>query len=607
MTQHNSPSFHHKKDSNYSSIIASAFTALALIALPAHALNNEPATVKSNSPVVSVSTPQAQPVKPALSKALSETASKNAAAAIIKDSIVKIYTVANQPNYQEPWNTSSAQFSGSGSIIVGNKILTNAHVIADSTFLEVKRYGQTKRYTATVESVSHHADLALITVKDPDFFKNTTPLELGSLPTTQEEVVVYGFPTGGDTLSVTKGVVSRIEHQQYAHSSEYMLSVQIDAAINPGNSGGPVISNGKIAGVVMQGLRGADNIGYMVPTPTVRHFFDDIKDGKYDGFPDIGIIVQQMENPASRKKFKLSEEQTGVLAYKVLFNSPAKEAIKSGDIITAIDGHAIANDGTVEFRPKEYTSFGYYIDNHQVGDTLKLDIIRNSQAMHKEFTLSTTSKDFWLVQREQYDAFPRYFIFGGFVFTPVTKNYINAGMSFFGGGGELGELLNQWPSKDKKEAVVVAQVLAADTNKGYHDLYDWVIEKVNGEKFEDFDQFFKIMAETQNEFITLEDKDGYKVFIDKSASENESKKILERYHIDSARSKDLDSNETEKTKTVEDQNTLQKTPTKKVSRLDDHIDIINNNVSSITAITDEETTTSEATVANQRLGYFRQF
>ena len=289
----------------------------------------------------------------------------------------------------------------------------------------------------------------------------------------------------------------------------------------------------------MQGLRGADNIGYMVPTPTVRHFFTDIEDGKYDGFPDIGIIVQEMENPASRKKFELTEEQTGVLAYKVLFNSPANNHIQAGDILTAIDGHAIANDGTVEFRPKEYTSFGYYIDNHQVGDKLTLDIIRDSKPLSKEITLTTTSKDFWLVQREQYDTFPRYFIFGGFVFTPVTKNYINAGMSFFSASGELGGLLTEWPSKERNEAVIVSQVLAADTNKGHHDLYDWLIHKIDGQRFKNFNEFYQLMASANNEFITLEDKDGFKVFIDKAASEKESKDILERYHIDSARSKDL--------------------------------------------------------------------
>lgn len=457
----------------------------------------------------------------------------------IKESIVKIYTVANQPNYQEPWNSSSAQFSGSGSIIEGNKVLTNAHVIANSTFLEVKRYGQTKRYGAKVEAVSHDADLAILTLEDKTFFEGATPLTLGDLPTTQEEVVVYGFPTGGDTLSVTKGVVSRIEHQSYAHSSEYMLSVQIDAAINPGNSGGPVIHNGKIAGVVMQGLRGADNIGYMVPTTTVKHFFKDMEDGKYDGFPDIGIIVQDMENPSSRKKFKLTEEQTGVLAYKVLFNSPAIDVIKPGDIITAIDGHKIANDGTVEFRPKEYTSFGYYIDNHQIGDMLNIELIRDSKPLSVDFKLTTTSKDFWLVQREQYDKFPRYFIYGGFVFTPVTKNYVNSGMSFFSAASDLSKLLDEFPSKEKKEAVVLAQVLASKNNKGYHNLFDWVVEKVNGKTFNNFDEFYAIFKNADNEFITLENNDGYKVIIDRQVALDENDSILKRYHIESALSQDL--------------------------------------------------------------------
>lgn len=466
----------------------------------------------------------------------------------LKESIVKIYTVSNHPNYQEPWNNSTRQASGSGSILTGNRILTNAHVIANGTFIEVKRYGQTKRYTATVESVTHDADLAILKVKEDIFFKNSTPLTLGDLPTTQQEVIVYGFPTGGDTLSVTKGVVSRIEHQQYAHSSEYMLSVQIDAAINPGNSGGPVIHDGKIVGIVMQGLRGSDNIGYMVPTPTIKHFFNDIKDGTYDGFPDLGIVVQAMENRASRKKFNLTEKTTGVLAYKVLYNSPAANYVKPGDIITAIDKHTIANDGTVEFRPKEYTSYGYYIDQHQVGDTIELDLIRDSKKLSVKIPLTTTSKDFRLVQREAYDKFPRYFIFGGFVFTPVTKDYIHAGLSIFSSSSSLSDLLNQWPSKERTEPVIISQVLASDTNKGHHNLYDWLIKKVNGRSFKDFDEFYKIMATAKGDFITLEDEDGYRVIIDRIASQKESKKILERYHIDASRSKDFDLPVTEEKK-----------------------------------------------------------
>ena len=122
---------------------------------------------------------------------------------------------------------------------------------SDQTFVQVRRHGEFKRYPARVESVSHDADLALLTVEDPRFFEGVPALSLGELPGTQDEVHVYGFPLGGDTLSTTKGVISRIEHQTYAHSSVYLLAGQIDAAINPGNSGGPVIRDGQICGVVM--------------------------------------------------------------------------------------------------------------------------------------------------------------------------------------------------------------------------------------------------------------------------------------------------------------------------------------------------------------------
>lgn len=67
--------------------------------------------------------------------------------------------------------------------------------------------------------------------------------------------------TGGDNISVTKGVVSRVEPTQYVHGATQLMAIQIDAAINPGNSGGPAIMGNKVAGVAFQNLSGAENIG----------------------------------------------------------------------------------------------------------------------------------------------------------------------------------------------------------------------------------------------------------------------------------------------------------------------------------------------------------
>lgn len=157
--------------------------------------------------------------------------------------IVKIYTVATRPDYDNPWNRMGPHTStGSGAILVGQCILTNAHVVSNHTYLQVRRHGSARKYQAHVIAMANDADLALLGIEDPTFFEGVTPLELGTLPRLQNEVTVLGFPTGGDTLSSTAGVVSRIEHRRYVHSGMSLLAAQLDAAINSGNSGGPVIA-----------------------------------------------------------------------------------------------------------------------------------------------------------------------------------------------------------------------------------------------------------------------------------------------------------------------------------------------------------------------------
>lgn len=207
---------------------------------------------------------------------------------VTKQAIVKIYSTSQIPNYQEPWSSSMRSSTGSGAIIEGGYILTNAHAVANQAFLEVQRYGQRKRYIAKVHAVSHQADLALLKVEEGAFLKGVIPLTFGNLPKVEQKIVVYGYPMGGSTLSATIGVVSRVEHHVYAHSGESFLAVQVDAAVNPGNSGGYALSDGKIVGVVMQVIKKSQNIGYLVPVSMVKHFIDDMKDAKYDGFADIG-------------------------------------------------------------------------------------------------------------------------------------------------------------------------------------------------------------------------------------------------------------------------------------------------------------------------------
>ncbi len=454
----------------------------------------------------------------------------------VKDSIVKIYTVSKVPKYLEPWNVSISRSSGSGSIIVGNRILTNAHVVANSTFIEVRRYGKRKRYKAKVLSVSHQADLALLEVEDVSFFEGATPLLFGELPKIQQKITVYGFPTGGDTLSVTTGVVSRIEHLRYVHSGESFLAIQVDAAINPGNSGGPAFSEGKIVGVVMQQRRHSQNIGYLVPITMIKHFLYDMKDGRYDGFPDIGIVTQKLENPTLKKMYKLDENRSGQLIITKLYNFNASKRIKVGDVLVAIDGHKIEDDGTVEFRHHEYTSYKYYLDLHQMGDDITLTIFRDNIEREVKFKLTHKSDDLLLVKTMEYDTMPTYFIYGGYVFSPLTSNLL---ASTRGSLISLRAMTREWPKEDKKDVVVLVKVLATDFNRGDHGLALWAIEKVNGEHFKTFKEFYQIVTNFDGEFLLLEDLEGSQVGIDVKKAKEAREKILKRYYIKADKSIDL--------------------------------------------------------------------
>ena len=119
--------------------------------------------------------------------------------------------------------------------------MTNAHSVEYGSVVQVQRRGDDKKHTAFVEAVGNECDLALLRVPalfPPQRSGEAPPLSLplGPLPSLQDEVEVLGYPAGGDSLSVTKGVVSRIEMQEYAQAGEHLLAMQIDAAINPGVS-----------------------------------------------------------------------------------------------------------------------------------------------------------------------------------------------------------------------------------------------------------------------------------------------------------------------------------------------------------------------------------
>lgn len=459
----------------------------------------------------------------------------------VRDAMVKIYSVQNQPDYDNPWNMKGPKsFSGSGCIIDGTRILTNAHMVSDQTFIQVRRHGQSKKYQADVLAVSHEADLALLTVNDASFFKGVKPLKFTELPEVRQEVVVYGFPEGGDSLSTTQGVISRIEHQRYAHSLIELLAAQLDAAINPGNSGGPVLVGEHIVGVVMQTRKNSENIGYMVPAPIIEHFLTDMTDGRYDGFPEDGVYAQSMENEGLKTMYGLKSDQSGALVTAVIPGSPADGYILPGDVIMSIDGHAVADDGTVEFRPKERTRADYYIQQHQIGEKVAIQILRNGREQTIGFSLFKAWGSGSLVKNTQYDTRPAYYVYGGLVFCPITLNYLwtwGYNWSEDAPFNLINYFTHERPKQEGEEVVIIIKVLPSEVNQGYEAFINERIVEVNGKTVRDLQHLIALVEDgSDNPFVVFKTKRGPVIAMDRKKVAAKQSMILQTYRIPADRS-----------------------------------------------------------------------
>jgi len=461
------------------------------------------------------------------------------------DAVVKVFCVHTEPNYSLPWQRKRQSSSTStGFVIEGNRVLTNAHSVEHHTQVKLKKRGSDKKYVAKVLAIGVECDLALLTVEDDEFFEGVDPVKFGVLPRLQDSVTVVGYPVGGIAISVTSGVVSRIEVTSYSHGVAELLGVQIDAAINSGNSGGPAFNReGKCVGVAFQSLKNEDteNIGYIIPTPVIDHFITDFnRSGRYNGFPALQCEFQRLENPSLRKSLGMKPTQKGVLLRRISPLSPSAKILKQGDVLMKFDGVEIASDGTVAFRTGERINFSYLVSRKYVGDKAEVTVFRDGKVL--SFDVALTQHD-RLVPVHIEGVPPSYYICAGVVFTVVTVPYLR---SEYGKDYDydaplrlLMKMMHGHKEQVEDEVVVVSQVLSSDINIGYEDIVNTIVTGVNGNPVRNLRTLMKIIEECKDEYLKIELDQSVQIVLSTKEAKKSTKDILQTHCIPHPRSVDL--------------------------------------------------------------------
>ena len=473
-------------------------------------------------------------------------AAETASASALENSVVKVFSTLRGPDPYKPWSKAGPQeVTGSGVVIDGHRILTNAHVVGYASQVQIQANGAGDKIPATVLAISRGMDLALLKLDDDSFFDSHKPVPRANvLPDVRDAVLAYGYPTGGTSLSITKGIVSRIEFVRYNYPVSG-LRIQIDAAINPGNSGGPVIAGDKMIGLAFAGALNMQNIGYIIPNEEIDLFLLDEASGTPRGKPAMFDTIQTLENPALRTFLKLGKNVEGAVVLAP-FSKEADYPLKELDVITHIGDFPIDNQGMVKLNANSRVRFQYRVQQLAKNGLLPLTVVRNGASMKLSLPVSSSHP---MLIPSLAGNYPSYFIFGPMVFSRATSEFMNVpngnpqilyGMAF--AGNPLMTRRGDKPDAQREELVVIASpFFPHKLMNGYSTRFFSVLYSVNGVPVRSLAHLVTLLRDQTDDLLTFrfEQRDAEAIVVPRKEMLAATESILTDNGIRSEASPDM--------------------------------------------------------------------
>lgn len=430
----------------------------------------------------------------------------------IESSVVQIFSTTRYPSLNKPWTKGSpTELSGSGVVISGHRILTCAHLVEYASQIQIQDNEGGGRIDVQIEAVAHDMDLAILKPKVESFFDSHPEIKIShALPDIRDSVLTYGYPVGGSSLSITKGIVSRIEFVPYNYPAAG-LRIQIDAAINPGNSGGPAIVNNQMVGLAFSYLGGSQNIGYIIPSEEIELFLNGLANGHYDGKPSLFGEFQSLANETQRSFLKLDPLTEGIIVQEPDNDDPAYP-LKKWDVITHIGDVPLDSMGTVKLNDDVRVSFKYMIQKLCTNGVVPFTITRSGKELKVNVPVPSSRP---VTIPSLSGTYPSYFIYGPVVFTTATMEFVSQAMQGQNGGNLMGLLsysasslvrrMGDKPNYEGEQLVVVpCPLFPNELSAGYSDPSFQVVKSVNGVPVKNLANLVQILRDSKSEYITIE-------------------------------------------------------------------------------------------------------
>jgi S1-C subfamily serine protease len=267
-------------------------------------------------------------------------------------SVMRINSTSQSWNAGQPWEkTPPANLRSLGAIVAPGQVLTTGEMVADATYLELESPDGSKTAQAKIIAVDYEANVALLTVKSDEereeFFKGTRPLELAQPPAIGAAIQIFQVEDNGTTL-LTSGTLQSVDVAGSFLPSQSFLTYLVKASMQGAASSFslPVMRGNALSGILLS-YDSDDQISDVLSVDVISHFLANVKeDGKYQGFPSLGISASRTEDPSFRNFLKLTPDQGGLYIGTVRVGGAADLAgIKKGDVLLSAGSFAIDKRG----------------------------------------------------------------------------------------------------------------------------------------------------------------------------------------------------------------------------------------------------------------------
>jgi hypothetical protein len=426
---------------------------------------------------------------------------------------VQVTSTLAAPDLLKPWaRLPTRTVAGSGFVIRGNRILTNAHLVEFATDIQIVGNRGEDKYSAHVVAEDPITDLALLKLEDESFFASHPPLPLqGAPPPVGETLHIYGFSEGSNNVVVSHQTFTTLRFDHYTPRARGLM-LMLNSTIEQGKSGGPVMAEQDLVGIACARASGSRGTNFVIPLEEIVAFLQRSTTGNYlrHGLYDD---VQLLQNSALRDYLAAPPSVHGVVVtrtygqdQKVLHDWDILSGIWTSpvsDVETAIDDAGMVPTYTnfrVNFRhvfnvtgDPQYTT----TDVVRGGNPVKVPVWPGQQP--PMLVPDTAGEE------------PAYFIFGPIVFSRVTTQ-VQDHLTADGLDGMLAARSSPILSRGNERAVVPGEELVFvpapffpnELTRGYSSPALSVVKSVNGTRILNLAELVKTLRDSRDEFVTLE-------------------------------------------------------------------------------------------------------